>query len=108
MIRGEGSYQDRVVEFDKSLGLFKVYRKVEYPYSFALISREPKGDIPSSHLAFWKAHCVALASTKEPDSCNTHYLIGDLLIEVMFPAEDIVLVEQIQALTKAKIESWKQ
>jgi hypothetical protein len=97
-----GSYQNRVVEESRG-GLYKVFRKVEYPYSWALLKRNPeeRGQIPNDVSDFWVAHCLDGGSSVTEGgthtTCKSRIIKDDLLIEFNVSEQNIGLIEQLGA-----------
>lgn len=107
-----GSYQDRIVEKYKD-GWYKVFRKVEYPYSWALLKRNPEDatQIPDDVSDFWIAHCLdggsSVTKSGTHTTCKTRIIKDDLLIEFNVSEQNIGLVEEIGIFLVSEIASWQ-
>ncbi|MCG7564657.1 MULTISPECIES: hypothetical protein [Pseudoalteromonas] len=107
----KGTYSDRRVESFGD-GLFKVYRNVEYPYSWALVNENPElgGALPPEAATFWLAHCISGKSPKTRSgvraNCRSHVVSDDLLIEFNVSEQNIENLDQLKIYLVKEIESW--
>lgn len=107
-----GSYQERIVEEYRD-GFYKVFRKVEYPYSWALLKRNPEAadHIPDDVSDFWVAHCLdggsSVTKSGTHTTCKTRLVRDDLLIEFNVSEQNIGLVEEIGDFLVSEITSWQ-
>lgn len=104
----ESSYKKRIVENDNVKGWLRVYRKSEYPDSFAIIKSDFKEVLPDTVKEFWIAHCLILGSEELPSiRCSTFTLVENVLIEFHVSKENLESLEQITAFIVEEFESWK-
>ena len=109
--RTTGSYHHRKIEPAEMPGWYKVYREVEYPKSWALLSRYPdsKQPIPEQTQDFWIAHCLLLGPAgKESGSCGTYKLIDDVVIEFHVSDYNLHLLDEIKGFVVTQVRKWKQ
>ena len=110
--RSTGSYKNRKVEASSEItGWYKVYRAVEYPNSWALLSRFPDTDkkIPDQPHDFWVANCLMQGPEgKRNGRCRTHELIDDIVVEFSISDYNLHLLDEIRAFIKSQVQEWKQ
>ncbi len=106
-----GSYSSRRVEpFGNEL--YKVYREIEYPNSWALVSQSPEqgGRIPSEASEFWLAHCLSGNSSETASghhvTCRSHVVFNDLLIEFNISEQNITELENLKSYLTEEIQKW--
>ncbi len=110
--KGFGSYEDRIVEKHKD-GLYKVFRKSEYPYSWALLKQNPEVDrqTPDDVSDFWIAHCLdgesSVAASGTHTTCKTRVIRDDLLIEFNVSEQNISLIDEIGDFLVSEVTSWQ-
>ncbi len=105
----QGSYRERRMEPHRSNGWYKVFREVEYPYSWALLNRypDPHSPLPDSTSEFWVAHCLMLGPKKDPQpSCTSHFLVDDFLVEFSISEYNIEKIDKVKAFLRSEVESW--
>ena len=105
-----GSYKDRVVESQPN-GMYKVYRKVEYPHSWSLLKKYPDNQklLPSLPLDFWVAHCLQSkrkGSSAELARCDSYILINDLLVEFDMSASNLNNIDEIRVFLASQVNDW--
>lgn len=111
---GEGSYRDAVVKPYTILGWYKVYRKVEYPYSWALLKYLPAAgqSIPPNSAEFWVAQCVEggsmITASKKHVACKSFVQFEDMTVDFELSEQNIEYIDQIRAFIKAQVIDWKQ
>jgi len=107
----KGSYKKRRVELDEKYGWFKVYREIEYPYSWAYLSQTPDENktVPNEPLDFWISHCL-LSGPKDDQtaSCNSYVLVDDIVMEFSVSDYNLLALEEIKQFLKTKLRSWLQ
>lgn len=108
LISGTGSYASMIVENHGQL--FKVFRKVEYPYSFALVTENPT-EISKASNGFWVAHCLnrknSISETKEHVNCSSYIVNGDLLVEFNISEQNILYIEAVKHYLMQQVMKWK-
>lgn len=111
---GRGTYHDRLVESYDDVRWFKVYRKMEYPYSWAVLRRFPRIDeeLPRSSREFWVAHCLRKGAPRTSRgfhvSCQSFVLLGDLGIDFRLGEQNLPLIEQVTAFLLQRVEGWSR
>lgn len=111
---GRGSYHSRRVEPVPGERLYKVYRSIEYPRSWALLKEypDPTKPLPKAPLDFWIAHCLAggrpIGETGKGVTCRSHVLADDILIEFSVSDYNLPVIEDVRGFLKAKVLEWKQ
>lgn len=106
--RRQGEYESSIVE--NADGLYKVYRKVEYPYSWALVTAEPgtASNLPDN---LWIAHCLRVNSNlnlkKEHSNCRSHVIKDDLLIEFNISEQNMKKIDEVKSYLIDQILEWK-
>ena len=106
---GRGSYKNRIIEFDQSYGLYKVYRKVEYPRSWAYLNRkpDPKAGVPKQTSDFWVANCLLLGPKEEKiASCRSYGLLGNIVLEFNISDYNIPVLEEVRSFLIESVQSW--
>ncbi|MGX9462241.1 hypothetical protein ACWXWU_13550 [Shewanella sp. A14] len=108
LISGTGSYANMIVENHGQF--FKVFRKVEYPYSFALVTENPT-EISEPSNGFWIAHCLnrknSISQSGEHVSCSSHAVKGDLLVEFNISEQNIMYIETVKHYLMEQVMEWK-
>lgn len=108
----KGSYSSRRVERFGSNELYKVYREIEYPNSWALVSKNPEdgGQIPSTASEFWLAHCLSGNSSETVSgqhvTCRSHVVFNDLLIEFNVSEQNISELDNLKQYLLEEIQKW--
>jgi len=111
---GTGSYRSMVVESYGASGLWKIYRKVEFPYSWTVLSklRVDEGMLPAKVFDFWVAQCLLSSSSLTPSGkhvdCNSYVLENDLAIEFRVSEQNIGKMDQIRKFLMAKVIEWEK
>ncbi|MGD8177449.1 hypothetical protein [Marinimicrobium sp. ARAG 43.8] len=106
-----GSYKNRKVEAAEMPGWYKVYRAVEYPNSWALLSRFPNSDkpIPDQPQDFWIASCLMQGPEgKRNGRCRTYELIDDIAVEFSISDYNLHLLDEIREFIRSQVREWKQ
>lgn len=109
--RGTGSYKNRRIEPAEMPGWYKVYRTVEYPNSWMLVTQFPdsKKPIPSQVSDFWIASCLMLGPKgKRNGSCRTYELIDDIVIEFSVSDYNLPILDEVRQFLRSKVLEWKQ
>jgi hypothetical protein len=110
---GTGSYKDRIVEPYKNRPWYKVFRKLEYPVSWAVLSQYPDSNkpFPLKISDFWLAECLTLHSplTKSGKrvDCTTDRLTGDIEIEFDVSEQNLPVIEAVGDYIQATILAWE-
>lgn len=108
-----GSYRERIVEPYSDRSWFKVYRKVEYPYSWAITTRSPDSGepMPKDTLNFWVAHCLSgnspVTESGKSTDCNSYVFYDDIAIEFRLSEHNLHLIDEVRTYLKSKVDSWK-
>lgn len=108
------SYRDAVIEPYTIPGWHKVYRKIEYPYSWALLKYLPPAEqpIPPSSEGFWVAQCLEGGSTvtasKRHVACKSFVQFDDVAVDFEMSEQNVKHIDQIRAFIKAQVLEWKQ
>jgi len=106
-----GSYKKRVIEPDSIDGWYRVYRKVEHPNSWMLLSRNPDVDksMPDQVKDFWIASCLMQGPTgKRNGRCRTYELIEDVVVEFSVSDYNLPLLDEIRTFIRSQVIEWKQ
>ena len=112
--RATGSYKDRIVEPDEIPGWYKVYRKVEYKRTWAVLSRFPDSEkpMPAERTDFWIAHCLLLGPKgpkgKQDANCRVRVLVDDIYISINISDYNLPLLDELKAFITGKVQEWKQ
>lgn len=105
----KNSYENRLVELDENFQWHKVFRKIEYPYSWAYLNQYPDSsrNIPTHPQDFWIAHCLRMGpKNKQSVSCKTHLLINDILVEFDISDYNLEVLNEIKNFLRSNVESW--
>lgn len=107
--QGRLDYKDRIVEKSDD-GNFRVYRKLEYPYSWALVKAHPEA-LPQLTGDFWIAHCIknrgTITTTGEHIGCTSHLLKDDILIEFNISEQNLSKIDSIKHYLSDQVMTWK-
>lgn len=110
---GTGSYTDAIVEPLGGTGWHKVYRKVEYPYSWAVLKQLPTaGQSMPSPSEFWIAQCLAGDSPLTPSGkrggCKSHVSFGDLVVDFEVSEQNLRVIDGVAGYLTAKVTEWRR
>jgi len=111
---GTGSFSGRIVEPYVGQPWYKVFRPVEYPYSWSIFSMQSSSDefLSDRGEDRWLAHCLRISSPIATSgnfvSCSTHVLFEDLVIEFSISEQNLVVADEIKLYLVSKVTSWKQ
>ncbi len=110
---GTGSYKDRTVEPYQDHPWYKVFRKVEYPNSWAVVTQYPDTakPLPSDAAGVLLAECLTLhsplvTSGKRID-CVSNRLMGDMNMEFHISEQNLPVVDAVKDYLQTKILSWE-
>lgn len=108
---GSGSYSESIVEQDEDSGLYRVFRKVEYPFSWAFLKAMPSQDEAMPAPAeFWVAHCLkrgsALTKSGERVACSSYVLVDDVVVDFEISEQNIGLITDVAQVLKLKVSDW--
>lgn len=106
-----GSFADAVIEELPVSGWYRVFRGIEYPYSWAVTRLHPS---PSEAMPdpsqFFVAHCLRRTSvlTKSGNriACVSHVVVNNVVIEFEFSEQSLPLVDEISEQLKLFVEEW--
>lgn len=107
--RGQGSYKNRRIEPDEKEGWYRVYREIEYPKTWALLSTYPDEAISVPKIAskFWMAHCLLLGPRENRvPSCDSRFLVDDFYIEFSISDYNLAVLPELKEFFKSEITSW--
>jgi hypothetical protein len=111
---GTDSYNERVVEPYKNTPDFKVFRKIDYPHYWTVLSRYPDATtaIPANRNDFWVAQCLVMGTTlvksgKRTD-CTSHVLLGNVVIDFHISEQNLPVISGVKEFIKAKVTSWEK
>lgn len=110
---GEGSYESRIVEPDPDHPWFRVFRAVDYPYSWVLLSQPPDANrpLPDSISDYLIAHCLErnapATSSGRNVNCQTRVLVDDLKFEFSLTNHNLHLIDSVKAYLESQIMSWR-
>lgn len=109
--RRDGSYKDAIVEPYTAFGWYKVFRKVEYPYSWALLKYlPPKLPNPVNSTNFWVAQCLertsAITSSKRHVACKTFVQFGDVAVDIELSENNIGFIDQLRVFIETEVTKW--
>ena len=108
-----GGYADAVVEEDRGRELLKVFRRVEYPRSWALVSMlsEAGSALPNSVLDFWVAHCLDGPSSETPSghhvTCMAYAIRGDLMVEFNISEQNLAVIDSVRQFILDTVKRWE-
>lgn len=106
------SYKQRIVE-ECGAGCYKVFRKVEYSYSWALLKVAPQPELPMPKKTsdFWVAHCLEAKGTITKNGrhvgCASNIVVDDFLIEFNVSEQNLEQIDLIRDYLAKKITSWR-
>ncbi len=109
--RGTGSYKGRKVEADEMPGWYRVYRKVEYPRSWMLVSQFPDSakNVPAKVSDFLIASCHLLGSKeKKSANCKIREFIDDVLIEFRISGYNLPVLDEVRDFVRGQVLEWRQ
>lgn len=107
-----GSYRDAVVEPYGIAGWYKVYRKVEYPYSWALLKYLPSADesLPLNAEDFWVGHCLkggaVLVTGGAHVTCRSFVYFDDVSVDFEVSEQNIKHIDEIRVFIKMEVLAW--
>jgi len=110
----QGSYRERKVEPYGSSGWYKVYRRVEYPRSWVLLTAypDPAKPLPENQRDLWVASCLELnrpaGQTGKGVSCRGKILFDDIVVEFHISDYNLPVIDQVRDFLKARVLEWKQ
>jgi hypothetical protein len=111
---GQGQYKDRIIEQYPGRPWFKVFRKVEYPYSWAVLKQIPTSDeaMPSNVSDYWIADCLARKSpataSGEFIECKTQVVFKDLMVDFSVSESSLSVVDGVRQHLLSKVRSWQR
>lgn len=109
--RDQGSYKNRRIEPDEKEGWYRVYREIEYPKTWALLSTYPDETIsvPKIVSEFWVARCLMLGPKENRiPSCTTHFMIDDIFIGFSISDYNLAVLPELKEFFKPQVTSWIQ
>ncbi|MDZ4380600.1 MAG: hypothetical protein U0942_04590 [Parvibaculum sp.] len=110
----EGSYRDAIIESYAGRSWLKVYRKIEYPYSWAVLREMPEKNrsVPENVFSFWIANCLSgnspITQSGEIVICQSYALDQDIVIDFYISEQNLDVIEDVRLFLKSKIELWKE
>ena len=93
---GYGYYKDRIIEFDGTSQLYRIY-STKYKILWNFFKLYP--DKSNNYIKNWVAGCIKIRGefpTLLNSSCKTTYLYKDIHIEITFSGERIKLVDEFE------------
>jgi len=108
-----GSYLERIVELYTHKPWFKIYRKIEYPNSWAVVSQSPENGalLPKDTLDFWVAHCLSgnspLTKSGEIAICDSYVFYEDIVIDFSVSEQNLDVINDVRSYLKNTIENWR-
>jgi len=110
----ENSYRDRIIEPYPNRPWFRVYRKVEYPYSWAVVKKSPQDGhtLPHEVFDFWVSHCLSgnspITTSGKIVRCDSYVFFDDFAIDFSVSEQNLDVIDGVKAFLKSKVESWKK
>ncbi|MEX2206369.1 MAG: hypothetical protein WEF50_09110 [Myxococcota bacterium] len=107
-----GEYENAIMQQDRNRRLLKVFRRAEYPRSWALVSNVSADatPLPDSVLEFWVAHCLdgpsSDSATAQHATCMTFAMLGDLMIEFDIPEQNVDAVDAVRRFMVELVAGW--
>jgi len=108
-----GSYVERIVEFDRSRGFARVYRKAEYPNSWEVF-RVPgsQAELPTDLYTSWVAHCLKsgspLTASGQLALCKSHILVGNIAVHFTVSDENLPRIEHVKSYLHHLVLQWQR
>lgn len=108
-----GSYTDAIVEPHENAGWHKVYRKVEYPFSWAVLKQLPDtGQKMPNPSDFWISQCLSgdspLTPSRKRVACKSHVFFDDLVVDFEVSEQNLKVIDGVADYLKAKVTEWKR
>lgn len=106
------SYKQRIVEACGT-GCYKVFRKIEYPYSWALLKIAPQSELPMPKKIsdFWIAHCLEAKGTITKSGrhveCTSYIVLDNFLIEFNVSEQNLEHIDLIRDYLAKTVSSWQ-
>lgn len=108
-----GSYSDAIVEAHENTGWHKVYRKVEYPYSWAVLKQLPNASQPMPDPSdFWVAQCLAgdspLTLSRMRVACKSYVFFDEWVVDFEVSEQNLRVIDGVADYLRAKVTGWKR
>jgi len=106
-----GSYSNRVIERDSETGLVRVYRAIEYPWSWEVFTVSPETETLSSDIfSFWLGHCLngpsPISSTGYLAICHSHMVVGDIAMHFTVTGQNIDKIHRLRIYLADLLSQW--
>lgn len=107
---GLGAYKSRIIEFDETVQLYRVYAN-EYKRTWEYFKSHPSSTKLS--IEEWVAGCnLSVTTTDLTDfssiTCKTFFLYKDIHVKMTFSGEYLHLMEEFEKKVKELFSSWEQ
>lgn len=67
-----------------------MFRVIEFPNSFDVLSTDVNGNLPKENTDFWVAHCLILNPQERPSTrCSTFVTLEKILVEFHVSIENV-------------------
>jgi hypothetical protein len=108
---GSGSFSNRIVVKGPD-GLFRVYRRVEYPYSWQIFSAFPgSSTTPADVSSLWIGSCLegstSLKRSGRLAACTGSTLWGDIEIYFHTSGQNAALIPQLGQFLVGELMQWE-
>lgn len=107
-----GSYSERRIETDPETNFVRVYRRIEYPYSWEVLTISPDKPMPDDLYSFWIGHCLTgsspLTSTGSISDCTSHVVAAGVSVHFRTNEQNLAVVNRIREYLAGLALQWSR
>ncbi len=110
---GEEKYQDRIIEYDDRVSLYRVYLKAAYPKYWHYFNEEPRRATGITDIDLqWVSDCIVSPVEEESKNLSNvrykaYFMYADILISWSFSGNHIKNISSSKELLLKKIDQWQ-
>ena len=108
----KGGYKNRIVEKGTRAEMYRVYRRVEYPFSWEVFTISPDTKkIPKDIFSFWLGHCLRAQSSLTQSgsivNCDSYAIDSEFALNFRVSGKNIHLVPEIRSYLVKLMKDWR-
>lgn len=108
---GQRDYEDAIIEKYETMDLFRVYRRIEYPYSWTVVLAKPSVGAPPTKVdEYVVASCIRageqVAAAKATPRCRTRVIWSMLMMEFSISEENFEVLDGVKSYLAEKMAEW--